>query len=391
MNKQASIGYVSTYPPRACGIATFTRDLSQALQIRRHVERNVVVAVEDDPSLDSLEQIIYKLDRSSYVRAAGFLNESNVNIVSLQHEFGIYGGEWGDYVLDLCKNVEAPLITTFHTVVANPPEKARELVREICRLSTTVVVTVESAKKLLEEEYGIDSQKIEIIPHGASTPDRRRRTFARRSLHLQKHTVLATTGLINPGKGIEYAIKALPYLVRDQPDILYLVIGETHPEVRKHEGEAYRNKLMALARQLKVEKNVRFVDRYLHEDELSLYLQATDIYLAPYLGKDQVSSGTITYALTHGKPVVSTPTLFAKDVLSNSRGLLCKFSDAPSIAACVKQILSDPGLRRKLGVNAFKYGQEVGWAHVADEYGYIIKSAIRTRRTIAKTAEIGEA
>lgn len=391
MNKQTSIGYVSTYPPRACGIATFTRDLSQALQIRRHVERNIVVAVEDDPSLDSLEQVIYKLDRRSYVRAAGFLNESNVKLVSLQHEFGLYGGDWGEYILDLCKNIEAPLITTFHTVLTDPPEKAREIVREISRLSTTVVVTVESAQRLLEEEYGIDSDKIEIIRHGAPTPDRKRRTYARRTLHLQKHTVLATTGLINPGKGIEFAIKALPSLVRDRPDILYLVIGETHPEVRKHEGEAYRNKLMALARELKIEKNVRFVDRYLHEDELSLYMQATDIYLAPYLGKDQVSSGTITFALTHGKPIVSTPTLFAKDILSDGRGLLCKFSDATSIAQCVKRILTDPYIRRKLEVNAFKYGQEVGWAQVADEYGDIIKSAIRTRRTISKTPEIGEA
>jgi glycosyltransferase involved in cell wall biosynthesis len=394
LNSELAIGYVSTYPPRACGIATYTRDLARAVLIRGHARHNVIVVIEDEPrpSMDATgRQIIQQHDRRSYIAAAGFLNESNVDVVSLQHEFGIFGGEWGEYVLDLCSNIVAPLVTTFHTVMSHPAEKAIQIVREICGLSESVVVTVESAAKLLEQKYGIESQKIEVIHHGASVPDRMRRGYARRHLNLQNRTVLITTGLISSGKGIEYAIRSLPYLVQDRPDILYLVVGQTHPEVRKRDGEAYRNKLIELTRQLKVERNVRFVNRYVPDDELSLYLQAADIYVAPYLGRDQVSSGTITLALTHGKAVVSTPTLFAKEVLSGDRGLMCRFADARSVAERIQRIISEPWLKRRLEANAFKYGQEVGWAKVADEYGDVFRSARQVRRAFAETAELSEA
>lgn len=381
---------MSTYPPRACGIATFTRDLSQALIVRRHVQRTLIVPIHNEPSLRVNESAIDQYDRKSYVAAAGFLNESNVDAVSLQHEFGIFGGEWGEYVLDLCRNLEPPLITTYHSVITNPEPKAFDIIREICHLSSNVVVTLESAKNILIDDYGTDPEKIRVIPHGATLPEQRRKTYAKQQLHLRNRTVLATTGLINPGKGIEYGIRSLSYLVKRWPEILYVVIGETHPEVRKHEGEAYRNKLVALVRELRLTRNVRFVDRYLPEAELSLYLQAADIYLAPYVGKDQVSSGTITFALTHGKAVVSTPTIFAKEALSNSRGLFCEFADSRSIASCVRQILGDLKLRRKLEANAFKYGRELGWAKVAEEYAEVFRSAKQLERVVAETSEVSE-
>jgi len=385
-----SIGYVSTYPPRACGIATFTRDLSQALIVRRRVQRTLILPIENDPSLPSKTNSIDQYDRASYVVGAGFLNEANLDAVSIQHEFGIFGGEWGEYILDLCKNLEPPFITTFHSVVMNPSEKALEVVREISRLSTNIVVMLESAKKLLTEDYGVPPEKTRVIPHGATVPDQRRRSYAREHLHLRNRIVLATTGLINPGKGIEHAIKSLSYLVKDWPNILYLVIGETHPEVRKREGEAYRNKLVEIAKHLRLERNVRFVDQYLPEAELSLYLQASDIYVAPYVGRDQVSSGTITFALTHGKPVVSTPTIFAEEVLSKNRGLLCDFGDEYSIAKCVKRILDNPRLRRKLEANALQYGQQLAWGNVADEYADLFRSAKRIEGTVTETSRVSE-
>ena len=384
------IGYVSTYPPRACGLATFTRDLAQALIVRRRVQRTVIVPVEDNLAFGSNGNVIHQHDRASYAVAAGLLNESNVDVVSIQHEFGIFGGDWGDYVLDLCRNLEAPFITTFHSVVRNPNESAREIVREISHLSRNVVVTLYSAKKLLMDQYGVAGEKIKVIPHGAWVPDQKRRSYARQHLQLRNRIVLATTGLINPGKGIEHAIKSLSYLVKDWPNILYLVIGKTHPEVRKREGEAYRNKLAALAKQLKLEPNVRFVNDYLPEDDLSLYMQATDVYIAPYIGRDQVSSGTITFALTHGKAVVSTPTVFVEEVLSNSRGLLCDFGDEYSIAKCVRRVLKDSKLRRKLEANAYKYGQELAWGNVADQYANLFRSAKRLEGTITETSKVGE-
>jgi len=337
----------------------------------------------------SREGTINQYDRRSYVAAAGFLNESNLDAVSLQHEFGIFGGDWGEYVLDLCRNLEVPFITTFHTVIKEPDAKVLGLVSEISSLSSKVVVTLDSAKAILRDAYGIASKKTVVIPHGAIVPDVRR-SHARQHLHLRNRTVLATLGLINPGKGIEYAIESLPYLVKEWPDIIYLVIGETHPEVRKREGEAYRNKLVAMVKQLKLERNVRFVNAYLPESDLSLHMQATDIYLAPYVGRDQVSSGTITFALTHGRPVVSTPTVFAEEALSNGRGLLCEFADEYSIAKCIRRILRDPKLRHRLEANAFKYGQELGWANVADEYADVFRSTKRLEGVVTETSRISE-
>jgi glycosyltransferase involved in cell wall biosynthesis len=338
----------------------------------------------------SSEHVIDQDDRMSYVVGAGFLNESNLDVISLQHEFGIFGGDWGEYVLELCRNLETPFITTFHTVVMNPKEKTFEIVREISHLSANVIVTLESAKELLMDDYSIPAEKIRVIPHGAPIPDQRRRSYARQHLHLRNRIVLATTGLINPGKGIEHAIKSLSYLVKDWPNILYVVIGETHPEVRKREGEAYRNKLVALINELKLERNVRLVDEYLPETELSLYMQASDIYIAPYVGRDQVSSGTITYALTHGKAVVSTPTIFAEEALSEDRGLLCDFADEYSIARCVRRILSNSKLRHGLEANAFKYGRELSWSKVADEYADVFRSAKRLEGPITETSKVSE-
>jgi len=287
------------------------------------------------------------------------LNGSNLDVVSLQHEFGIFGGEWGEYVLDLCRSVEPPIITTFHTVIPKPNEKALEIVQEISDLSFKVVVTLESAKSLLNADYGISTKKIEVIRHGGQVPDQKRRSYARQQLHLRNRTVLTTTGLINAGKGVEYAISSLPYLVNKWPNILYLVIGKTHPEVRKREGEAYRSKLTELTKELKVHRNVRFVNEYLPETELSMYMQATDIYVAPYVGRDQVSSGTITFALTHGKAIISTPTIFATEALSEGRGLLCDFKDEYTIARLARRILGDSKLRRRLEANALNYGREL--------------------------------
>jgi glycosyltransferase involved in cell wall biosynthesis len=392
MNAQPRIGCVSTYPPRACGIATFTRDLTRAMLIRGQIDRAVVVPIEDNGTRypASITRTIDQHNRRSYISAANFLNESDIDLVSLQHEFGIFGGEWGEYVLDLCRNIDLPLVTTFHTALRNPSGKTREIVREISQTSKAVVVTITSAADMLEKHFGVDREKIVVIQHGAALPDRVRKEYAKRQLGIPARTVLATYGLISSGKGIEFAIKSLPYLVKERPDILYLVIGETHPEVLKHEGEAYREKLTSLAKELGVIRNVHFVNHYLQEDELSLYLQATDIYLAPYLGREQVSSGTITLALAYGKAIVSTPTIFAKETLGHERGLFCKFADASSIAKCVERILDDLGLRHELERNAAKYGQAVGWTRVADKYGDIFRSAVSTQRTIAQAATVTE-
>lgn len=362
--------------------------------MRGHANRNVIVAInEESGNLYSDPSVKFTIDqhyREMYESAAEFLNHSDVDVVSVQHEYGIFGGEWGEYILDFYRNSDKPLVTTFHTVLPDPPQKAQRILRDISKMSMSVVVTIESAANLLEELYGVERSKIRVVRHGVALPDRMRNQYAKRQLGFQNRAVLATFGLISPGKGIEYAIRSLSYLVKERPDLLYLVIGETHPEVRRHDGEAYRDKLIALMKRLNLQRNVRFIDSYLRDDQLSLYLQAVDVYLAPYLGKEQVSSGTLTLALGHGKAIVSTPTIFAKEVLSHKRGLLCKFAEARSIAACAERILSDPQLRKQLEANAFTYGQEVGWTKVADEYGDIFRSITQSLRAVSETATISE-
>lgn len=390
MGAQLRIGFVSTYPPRECGIASYTRDLSIALLMQGHVRENVIVAINEEGgnhySDKNVRSTIDQYNRDSYLAAAEFLNSSNVSVVSVQHEYGIFGGEWGEYVLDLYSNLEKPIVTTFHTVMAKPPTKARRVLVELAKMSEAVVVTIESAAKLFEDQTG--PNRIRIIGHGATLPERPRDQHAKRELGLQGHFVLATLGLISEGKGIEYAIRAIPRLVEERPNLVYLVIGETHPEVRKREGEAYRDKLVALAKRLGVEAQVRFIDSFLPEDRLSRYLQAVDVYVAPYLGRDQVSSGTLTLALSHGKAIVSTPSTFSKEVLSGNRGLLCKFADSKSLAECVDRIMGDPGLKRQLEGNAFKYGRQMGWTRVADEYAETFRLATRSAQVVRATRQV---
>jgi glycosyltransferase involved in cell wall biosynthesis len=363
--------------------------------LRGRIARYLVVAInEENGNLYSDPNVRFTVDqheRADYFAAADFLNQSDIDVVNIQHEYGIYGGDWGEYVLELYRSLEKPVITTFHTVLQNPPGKARAIMSEIAELSETVIVTIESAAKLLEKGFGLSAEKIRVVRHGAALPDRGHNEYAKRFLGLQKRTVLATLGLISSGKGIEYAIKSLPYLIKERPELLYMVVGETHPEVRRREGEAYRDKLVSLTKRLHLENNVHFVDHYLREDELPLYLQAIDVYVAPYLGKDQVSSGTISLALGYGKAIVATPSLFAKEELSDNRGLLCKFADGRSIAECVERILGDSKLRQQLETNAFNHGQQIGWTKVADQYGDILRSAIGIPGTIDETATISEA
>ena len=392
---KARVAFVSTYPPRECGIATFTRDLERALLVCGQVTENTVVAINEDIgnfySDSRVECTIEQHDRESYLTAADFLNNADVDVVSIQHEYGIYGGEWGEYVLDLIKYLQKPIVPTFHTVLRDPPKKAKRITCEMADRSEFVIVTIESAAKLLKKHYGVKPEKVRVVRHGVALPDVVRNDYAKRFLGLQKKTVLATFGLMSSGKGIEHAIKALAYLVKERPDLVYIVIGETHPEVRKREGEAYREYLTSLASRLGVERNVRFINRYLAEDELSQYLQAVDVYVAPYLGKDQVSSGTMTLALGHGRAIVATPSTFAMEVLAENRGLWCKFADARSLAECVERILGNPRLKRELEANAFKYGQDVGWARVAKEYGDIFRSASSDAAIISEAATVREA
>ena len=329
------IAFLGTYVPRECGIATFTKDLVDSVDLLDEFAPARVIAVNEIDTIydyDSrVKQQIRQDFEEDYIQAATYINSSRINAVNLQHEFGIYGGEWGKYVLSFLQNVQKPVITTLHTVQPDFESTARNVLQEILTRSKTVVVMAKAAKNILKE-YDVPNEKINVVQHGCPDIPFCSSESVKPSLGLKGRIVLSTFGLINAGKGIEYVLQALPPLVEKYPNILYLVIGETHPEVRKIEGETYRMNLIKLVDQLGLKNHVRFHNRFLAKRELIRYLHATDIYITPYLGANQISSGTLVYALGAGRAVVSTPYLHAKEVLSHGRGLFCEFRNPDSIA-----------------------------------------------------------
>jgi len=373
------IGFLSTYVPRECGIATFTKDLIDSIDFLGKFAPARVIGVNEIGTIydyDSrVKQQIRQDFEEDYVQAAKYINSSRINAVNVQHEFGIYGGEWGKYLLSFLQNVNKPVITTLHTVQPDFEQKARNVLKEITDHSKAIVVMAKAAKNILKQ-YGVPSSKIKVVQHGCPDIPFLASDRVKPSLGLKGRSVLSTFGLISRGKGVEYAIRALPSLVEKHPNILYLIIGETHPEVRKHEGESYRMSLIRLVEQLGLKNHVGFHNRFLTKRELIRYLQVTDIYITPYIGPNQISSGTLVYALGVGRAVVSTPYLHAKEVLSHGRGLFCEFKNPDSIANEVTKLLENDILRREMEKKAYRYSRNFTWPKVAQKYADIFKQAI---------------
>jgi glycosyltransferase involved in cell wall biosynthesis len=365
------IACVSTYPPRECGIANFTKDLIDSVDGLREFRRQVVIAInEEGATYDYDRRVKFQIERDSiddYAQAARYINLSKVNLVNLQHEFGVFGGEWGEYVSSFLEDLQKPVVTTLHTVLPNFESAARKVMKDIAYHSASVVVMTRTALQLLKN-CDVKREKISVIPHGCPDVPFITSEKPKTSLGLRSRIVLSTFGLINRGKGIQYAIRALPSLVKKEPRILYLIIGETHPEVRKIEGERYRKSLMRLVDELKLRKHVRFHNRFLQKRELIKYLQATDIYITPYVDRNQISSGTLIYALGTGNAIISTPYLHAEEALAEGRGLICKFRSPPSIAECINRLLEDAELRLNLERKAYAFSRTFTWPKVAENY-----------------------
>ena len=379
VSNEEHIAFLGTYVPRECGIATFTKDLIDSIDRLGEFAPARVVSVNEIETIYDydirVKQQIRQDFEEDYVQAAKYINSSRINAVNVQHEFGIYGGEWGKYILSFLQNVDKPVITTLHTVEPAFESTARNVLEEILARSKAVVVMAKAAKNILKE-YNVPNKKISVVQHGCPDIPFLPSDSVKASLGLKGRIVLSTFGLINAGKGIEYAIQALPPLVEKHPNIIYLVIGETHPEVRKVEGETYRMNLIKLVDQLGLKNHVRFHNRFLAKRELIRYLHATDIYITPYIGANQISSGTLVYALGAGRAVVSTPYLHAQEVLSRGRGLFCEFRNPDSIAYEVKKLLENKELRRNMEKKAYRYSRSFTWPKVAQRYTDIFKQAI---------------
>ena len=366
-----SVGLVATCPPRQCGIATFSTDLSWALK-QAEPGTDVHWAAINEPDSDHVYEAevrwcIRQNDAASYCDAARQLNISNVDVVAVQHEFGLYG-IWGkqfeDHLALFMETLRKPLVTTLHTVLPDPSPSVREAVRRIGLYSHAVVVMAKLAKRMLADDYGLPEDKVHVIPHGVPPvePHGRHRTKAR--FGWQDRTILSTFGLLDPRKGLEYMIEAMGPISREHSDALYVIVGNTHPELLRQAGEAYRQELNELVQARGLGAHVTFVNNYLTQAQIVEYLLASDVYVTPYLDPKQITSGTLAYALGAGKAIVSTPYLHATEVLADGRGILVPFRDADALAASSVRILGDIEYKRKLEVAAYNYGRETAWPNV---------------------------
>jgi len=388
-----SIAFLGTYPPRQCGIATFTHDVLAAVGGQSEGRLGTVALAIDDPREplnypDEVVHVIQQYDAAEYVRAAEFLNFHGIRAVGVQHEFGIFGGPDGAYLLDFVRELRCPIVTTFHTVLRNPTEGQRAVMREIIVLSSRLVVMSHKAVGFLREVYDAPDEKIRFIPHGVPEIPLVEPEGYKRQFDMEGRELMLTFGLLSPGKGIEYAVRALPPVVEQYPNFCYMVLGATHPNVLREHGEDYRFGLQRLARNLGLQKNVLFSDQYVDLDRLCEFLKASDFYVTPYLNREQITSGTLAYAVGAGKPVISTPYWHAEELLADGRGVLVDFSDPEGISEALLRLLANPAKMRLMRAGAYEYSRGMTWREVGRQYLEAFRGAISLARVSASVPDV---
>ena len=370
--KIEKIAFVGNYLPRKCGIATFTSDLLTAVTERYPQTQCFAVPVNDvEEGYEYPRDVRFEIeeqDLSSYLRAADFINISNVDLVCLQHEFGIFGGPAGSHLLALLWELETPVVTTLHTVLREPNFEQRRVMQELIARSTQLVVMTQRAKQMLQEVYQAPPAKIDLIPHGIPDMPLVDPNSYKGQFGVEGKVVLLTFGLLSPNKGIEQVLNALPQILVEFPDVVYVVMGATHPHELQERGEAYRLSLENLARKNKVEKNVIFYNRFVELEELKEFIGAADLYITPYLNEAQITSGALACAFGAGKAVVSTPYWHATELLAEDRGILVPFGDSSAIAREVSGLMRDSTRRDAISKNAYKLAREMVWNNVARLY-----------------------
>lgn len=386
--KPMNIAFLSTYPPRGCGLATFTQNLVMHLSKIKSTSRSRVIAVSDE-SLPYDDRVMLELkqhDRRSYAKTAMKLNSSEIELLVIEHEYGIYGGEWGEYVLDLVNTLQIPFVTTLHTVLPVPNEKQWHILNMLGQKGQKIITMAPNTVDILENVYDIDPAKIEVINHGVPYMPMKSREKLKAESWLENRFIISTFGLLGPGKGLEYGVEAIAKLAKTHKDVLYYILGQTHPTIKKVSGEQYRESLETMVEELGIENNVRFVNKYLTEEEIVRYLKLSDIYLTPYLGKDQAVSGTLAYAFGYGRVIVSTPYSYAQEMLSQGRGLLAKFRDSESIANCIQYVLDHPEEKRQMERMTLETGKTMMWQSVAEQYKNSFSDVLEKAEKIAVTA-----
>jgi glycosyltransferase involved in cell wall biosynthesis len=371
-SKIQRVGFLGDYLPRKCGIATFTTDLLAAVAAEHPKCQCFAVPVNDIEGgyeyPDVVRFEIEEQDLASYQRAADFINIGNVDIVCVQHEFGIYGGPAGRHVVALLRELKMPVVTTFHTILREPNDTQRRVMQELIARSTRLVVMTERGRQMLQGVYRAPASKIDLIPHGIPDIPFVDPNYYKDQFGVEGRVVLLTFGLLSPNKGVEHVLNALPQILEEFPDVVYIVLGATHPNEVRERGEAYRLSLEILAKKNKVDKNVIFYNRFVELEELKEFIGAADLYITPYLNEAQITSGTLAYAFGAGKAVVSTPYWHAAELLAEDRGVIVPFGDPQAIAQEVVGLLRDSMRRNAIRKNAYKMGRDMVWNNVARLY-----------------------
>lgn len=384
--RPVKVSFISTYPPRKCGIATFCNDLLNSMKLVYGTSNNngeqsnfEVVALNNNIETYNYDrEVTFHVrdqQRSDYQRAADFINHSPVDAVSVQHEYGIFGGEDGNYINYLLDSLKKPAITTLHTVLEEPSTGQRQTMLRICEQSVSVVVMAQAAVDILTRVYRVPEDKVLLIPHGAPDVPFLDSSYYKDQFQAEGRKVLLTFGLLSPSKGLEYSLAAMEKVVEVHPDALYIILGATHPEVKRRHGEEYRHLLEKMVHDKGLTHNVAFYNQYVSLERLVQFLVATDVYITPYLNREQITSGTLAYALACGKAIVSTPYIYAEELLDDERGSLVPFRDSDALAEEVIKLLSDEAWRNRMRKNSYQYGRQMIWKEVARSYAAVFEQA----------------
>jgi glycosyltransferase involved in cell wall biosynthesis len=386
------ISYIGTYPPRECGIATFTMDLYNSMVNKPGEESSegFIVAMNDHGlTYDYPEEVKFTIRQEhqrDYLAAVKYINLSGADVCILEHEFGIFGGQNGVYILPLLFRLEIPLVVTLHTIIKNPSYDQKAVLIEICKMAKKIVVMSYKAIEFLTTIYNVDENKIEYIEHGV--PDIQfSQQKSKEEFNLGNKKVLLTFGFISRNKGIETVIKALPKVTEKYPDVLYLILGKTHPNVLRYSGEEYRTYLQLLVKSLKLDKHVFFLNEFVGLQELFRYLSASDIYITPYLNEAQITSGTLSYAVGVGSAVISTPYWHATELLADGRGRLFDFNDSDGLSKILMELLDKPDVLKMIRQKAYNFGKKTTWPKTGEKYVSVVKEIPAGKRELAEKKE----
>ena len=386
------IAVIGNYLPRQCGIATFTTDLSMAIAKELKAPEHLINIAMDDTvaGYDYPSQVKFRIRQniqSDYLWAADYLNANRFNVAILQHEYGIFGGDDGSHILHMIKSLNMPVITNLHTVLENPTEGQRKVMNGLAEYSDRLLVMSRKALDILTDVYGIDREMVQFIPHGIPDALYGEPGIYNDLFDLNNKDVILTFGLLSPGKGIETMIEAMPLIIEKHPEVVYLILGQTHPHVREKSGDSYRHGLQQMVKKLGIEKNVLFHNHFVELETLVQYIQTSKIYAIPYLKKEQITSGTLAYALGVGAAVVSTPFWYAEELLADNRGCLVPFSDSKAMADKINELLTNDYERETMRLKGYEYARSMTWKEVARKHLNLV-AELRERKSLGNIREV---